>query len=185
MRQDPAINYVDDKKSDIVAALIARDGDICFYCPEPFSGDSNDKFGRTIDHYHSVDWCKRQGLPFLKIHGMENLVLAHKACNSKKSNRAWLDDGTLEPRARDAKVHVERVPICDTCMTGRLLYPGEFCHVCGVGARPSVAPAMLQRRPSECDHSTTHCWGCHIGIIPRKRAMEDVFGVKPGTENNE
>lgn len=182
MRQDPAMNYIDDKKSDIVAALIARDGDVCFYCPLPFDGDPNDKLGRTVDHYHSVDWGRKNGWGLLEIHGMENLVLSHKACNSKKSNRAWLPDGTLEPRGKEAKVHVERIDVCDTCMTGRLLYPGERCHVCGIDARPIVAPAMLQRRPKECDHDLHHCYLCFIGHIPRKRAMEDVFGVKPGTE---
>lgn len=182
MRQDPAMNYVDDKKSDIVKALIQRDGDQCFYCPLPFDKDSNDKYGRTIDHHHSIDYGRKNGWGFLEIHGMENLRLAHKACNSKKSNRAWLPDGTLEPRGREARVHVERIDVCDFCMSGRLLYPGEECHLCGITARPSVAPAMLQKPPKECDHDVYHCAYCFIGHIPRKRAMEDVFGVESRTE---
>lgn len=182
MRQDPEMNYVDDSKADIIAALIERDGDSCMYCPQPFDPDSNDKHGRTIDHYHSVDYGRKQGWDFLKIHGMQNLVLAGKSCNSKKSNRAWLEDGTLESRGRQKGPAVLRIDVCDTCSTGRLLYPGEFCPDCGIGARPEVAPSMLQRRPNECDHDQFHCYMCFIGHIPRKRAMEDVFGIKPETE---
>ena len=178
-RNDEALNYVDDPKAVIIAALIERDGDECAYCDEPFDPDPNDKHGRTIDHYHSVHFGRTHGWTFIDIHGMGNLTLAGKSCNSRKSNRAWRDDGTLEPRGREQKVYIPKTEVCDTCNSGRNLYPGEFCHICGIGARPEIAPSMLQRRPNECDHDTTHCYLCFIGHIPRKRAMEDVFGFDP------
>ncbi len=177
MEEVMVVHYIDTPKRETIVFLVARDGDQCAYCDVPFRDEQDHRHSRTVDHYHSIDWCRRQGWTMDKIHDAENLVLAHKMCNSVKSNRAWQEDGTLEPRGRIRAPKVHKVPICITCESGRLLLHGEVCTVCGSGPQPATAPRHLQRQPKDCDHHRHHCFMCFIGHIPRSRAFSDVFGV--------
>jgi len=161
-------NYVDTQRDVIVDALVQIYGDNCFYCEKDFVDEQDHRYSRTVDHYHSQDWCKKQGYSFEQTHGMQNLVLAHKVCNSQKSNREWLEDGTLAPRGRQRPVKLPRPEYCETCASGRLLLFGETCEVCGSGPQPAQAPKMYQRTPKECSHSgPEHCWMCYLGFVER------------------
>ena len=161
-------NYIDTQRDLLVDALVQMHGDNCAYCDKPFVNEQDHKYSRTVDHYHSQDWCKRNGLSFEETHGMGNLRLAHKVCNSTKSNRAWLDDGTLEPRGRVRVAKGPRPEICETCMSGRILLVGEVCKDCGSGPQPAAAPTAYRKSTRECSHSgEEHCGYCFIGIIPR------------------
>lgn len=167
-------NYIDTQRDVLVDALVQVYGDECFYCDIPFVDEQDHKHSRTIDHYHSQDWCRNSGRSFEETHGMENLVLAHKVCNSQKSNREWLDDGTLAPRGRVRTVKAPRPAVCDTCVSGRLLLIGETCPDCGSGPQPANAPKMYQKSPKECTHSgLDHCWMCYLGFLPRESEFAD------------
>lgn len=176
MQPTRKISYTETPKKEIQAALIARDGDKCAYCPEPFDEGDNDKHSRTIDHYHSVDYGRRNGWTEDEIHGFDNLRLAGKSCNAKKSNREWLEDGTLAPRGRERRAKVPRPELCETCMSGRLLFIGETCEICGSGPQPASAPSSTQKSPKQCSHAGfDHCWMCFIGLVPRKSALQTII----------
>lgn len=166
-------NYVDTQRDLLVDALVQLYGDRCFYCPIEFTNEENHKYSRTVDHYHSQDYCKKNGFDSMATHGMKNLVLAHKVCNSNKSNREWREDGTLEPRGRVRVPKGPRPELCETCMSGRLLLVGETCPVCNSGPQPATAPKMYQKTPKECSHSgMDHCYMCYLGFTPRKSPLE-------------
>lgn len=176
MQTHKELNYLRDSKQEILAALIERDGDQCAYCEKTdFHSDPNHVNGRTIDHYHSIDFCTSEGWDSEDTHSLSNLRLACKTCNARKSNRRWLPDGTLEPRGR-VKVHVPRPEICDTCMNGRLLLKDEICDVCGSDPQPRSFPAYAQKRPKDCSHGfvdpADHCWLCVIGLVERRSATD-------------
>lgn len=169
---ETTIHYKNTPKKEIVAALIERDGDICAYCPKPFDEAREGPMSRTIDHYHSVDYGTRNGWTDDEIHGFDNLRLAHRECNSRKSNREWIAEGVLEPRGRTKAPKAPRPEMCDTCMSGRLLLPGENCLDCGSDPQPRVAPRSTQKTPKECSHAGyDHCWLCFLGMVPRKSAI--------------
>lgn len=161
-------NYIDTQRDLLVDALAQRDGDTCFYCHAEFVNEQDHKRSRTLDHYHSQDYCRSKGFSFEDTHGLQNLVLSCKGCNSSKSNREWLDDGTLQPRGRVRAVKGPRPEVCGTCMSGRLLLMGESCPDCGSGPQPAAAPGAYRKSTRECSHSgAEHCGYCFIGIIPR------------------
>lgn len=169
----PDYNYVDTQRDLLVDALVQIYGDRCFYCPEKFVNEQDHKFSRTVDHYHSQDYCKKNGFSFEETHGLENLVLSHKLCNSNKSNREWLEDGTLAPRGRVRPVKKPRPEVCETCYSGRLLFIGENCPDCGSGPQPASAPKAYQVSPKECSHAGyEHCWLCFLGFVARKTPLE-------------
>lgn len=165
---DDDLLYGEVPTREIVQALVRRDGDQCVYCDVPFAPGQDSKWSRTVDHYHSIDWCRKQGWSAQDTHGMANLRLAHRACNSVKSNREWLEDGTLAPKPNPRPVKVARPTICTTCNSGRKLYPGETCVICGGGAQPTTAPTMIKRPPTLCDHRTYLCSFCFV-IQPELR----------------
>ena len=161
-------NYIDTQRDLLVDALARRDGDACFYCGCDFVDEQDHKRSRTVDHYHSQDFCRKNNFTFEQTHGMENLRLSCKACNSQKSNREWLDDGTLAPRGRVRTVKAPRPELCDTCMSGRILLHGEVCPTCNSGPQPASAPGAYKKTPKECSHSgLDHCWYCFLGLVPR------------------
>ena len=66
------------KKLSYIELLIGQNG-LCFYCGKPMSHRSEDKLvGFTKDHFYPK--CKGN-----KLNG--NVVLAHRLCNEKKSDR--------------------------------------------------------------------------------------------------
>lgn len=172
-------NYVDTQRDLLVDALVQMYGEACAYCEHEFVNEQDHKYSRTIDHYHSQDWCRRNGYSFDETHGIKNLVLAHKICNSNKSNREWLEDGTLAPKGRVRAVKKPRPVLCETCFSGRLLFIGETCDDCGSGPQPAPAPAAYQVSPKECSHSGfSHCWMCWLGMVKRV----DPLPFQAGTE---
>lgn len=165
-------NYMDTQRDVLVDALVQIYGDECFYCDVEFINEENHKYSRTVDHYHSQDYCKKHGFSFIETHGIQNTVLAHKVCNSNKSNREWREDGTLAPRGRERKAKSPRPELCDTCFSGRLLLVGEKCARCGSGPQPATAPRAYQRKPKECSHDgPEYCWRCFLGQVPRKSEL--------------
>lgn len=170
---------IDDKilsKQETVNLIIERDGDNCCICHLPLEDD------KTLDHWIPLS---KEG-----TWDLENLKLAHRKCNTYKGNRMPNEDGTLPPLKRELKAQQkavrrsERPVICDECMSGRLLLPGEHCPICGSGAQPYMAPKALQVSPKECNHSTQNCWMCWLQLIPRVPAIVDVLdGEYSGQED--
>lgn len=155
-------------RRDVVAQLLDRDGNICGICKKEFK--ENELI--TLDHIHPLskggEWT------------IENLQNSHQQCNSKKSDRIYLENGELEPLPRQEKIaravrRSQRPTICETCMSGRLLLIGEICPDCNSGPQPAVAPKALQVEPKKCDHDVHHCWLCYLGFVTRTSAIVSVL----------
>lgn len=158
------------RQAEVIQELIARDGDFCsFYdCPGDRYKFTNENF-RTIDHH----------VPRSKggTDDMENYRLMHFKCNNKKSDRLYLEDGTLEPLPyREPKNKTVKRDPCETCYEGRLLLKGELCPVCGISPMPASAPAYSQKRPKDCSHAgEDHCWACYLGFAEREDAITNII----------
>jgi 5-methylcytosine-specific restriction endonuclease McrA len=175
-------------RDHIVASLVKRDGLTCQYPGEEhdldLKGTGHDEV--TIDHWWPQSYGLSHGWTPEEIWELSNLKLMCKRHNARKGDRLPLEDGTLPPHPRDLlPLHQTRadksgrVDVCETCESGRLLFAGEFCDICGSGPQPTTFPKYLQRSPKECDHRFYHCWWCTVeepGL--RTRAYEDVFGVE-------
>lgn len=163
----------------IIDLLSERDGDVCKYpgCGTPFT----DERPPTIDHWKPQWWCKEQGWTFDEMWDLDNLVLMHRSCNAKKSDLVPNDDGTLPAKVPSSRIlrqraRAARPTLCDTCMNGRLLMPGEDCpDGCGFECSPKVAPKVLQVKPKECDHDEHHCWMCYLGFVDRKSTLDSMI----------
>ena len=94
-------DYVSTPKPVLRKLLAELHGDMCYYCQNEFTDTQDDALSRTIDHYHSQEYCEENGWSFLDTHGITNLVLAHKKCNARKSNRRW----TVEGQRRSVQRH--------------------------------------------------------------------------------
>jgi hypothetical protein len=157
-------------RDEMIDILLERDGNICKF---PECGKTLDRETATIDH-----WVPRsRGGTW----DLENLRLMHKRCNAVKGDRIPNPDGSLprlkreEIAYRRAEKRGERPEVCETCMSGRLLFPGETCPDCDSGPQPAMAPSSLQVSPKHCDHSTHHCWMCFLGFVERKSAIITVL----------
>lgn len=163
-------------RQEIVAALTKRDGYRCTYpgCALPFD---DDKHAVTIDHKFPQSKARAAGWTEEQINDLSNLQLQGKRCNAKKGDLVYLPDGTLPERRGDKAVpKAQRPELCDTCYSGRILFPGEFCPDCNGTAQPASMPRVLQRPPRECDHAKFICWACGpLGIIERKEAFRVVI----------
>ena len=151
-------------KAEVIQALIERDGYVCTYpdCTVEYSAIPDHKWSITIDHIHPQAAGRADGWTPEEINHIDNLQLMHKACNAKKSDLLYNEDGTLPSRGRPRAVKTERPQTCDLCMNGRLLLPGEICELCESEPQPKLHPRSLQRDPKECDHSTYLCWMCNV-----------------------
>lgn len=173
-------------KAETIKELIERDGFRCMYptsptefCDKPLEVEENARHSVTIDHIYPKARAKAEGWTFEQIWGLENLQLMGKACNAKKSDLLYNDDGTLPEKYRDRTIKVPRPDNCDFCMNGRLLNLDETCPLCYSGPQPATFPKVLQRTPKECDHHAFHCWMCLVHQPElRVPAYEDVFGVE-------
>jgi hypothetical protein len=162
-----------------IEALIERDGYKCQFpgCRLPFDPDPESRYGRSLDHIYPQVRAKADGWTFEQIWGLDNLQLMHRVCNSRKSDLTYDEDGNLPISNRTRAVKGPRPEFCLLCENGRALYPGEECPECFSGPQPAAWPAVLQKTPKQCDHSTYHCWLCVIGHVPRKAAIERIaFG---------
>lgn len=153
-----------------IRLIIERDGPDCFLCGEPFT--KNQKI--TIDH-----WIPRAAGGTEEI---DNLRIAHKICNVRKSDLIPLDDNTVPmkpPRPVKRKKGILRSEImarfCDVCENGRKLGPDDICNQCGSLPGPAENPRYLKRRAPDCDHSSFWCWACSIGIVEKRPAMIELI----------
>lgn len=172
------IHYLDSPRREVIAALQNRDGYDCYYC-EAMLDDEN----RTVDHVIPQRIGKEKGYSSAEIHGIDNLVLSCRRCNSKKADRMLNSDGTLPPRRpnrferRAAKG--QRKGVCETCMSGRILLEGEECPDCGSGPQPQSYPTAYKKEPRDCSHGwddpKDHCWYCMLGFVERRPAIESVL----------
>lgn len=148
-------------RQETIEFLKKRDGDYCRFpgCDRPF--DKKDI--RTVDHVYPKHLAKRDGWTYEEIESLDNKQIMHRTCNARKGHVPYDANGNLAIPEKEPKViKVVRPELCELCMSGRLLLPGENCPVCLTGPQPARYPGSLQRKPKECDHSTYHCWVCVI-----------------------
>lgn len=171
-------------REDSINEILRRDGDGCQYpgCELPFVEGTNHE--RTIDHVVPQSWAKQQGWTYEQIWAVSNLQLMGRKCNALKSDRLPNDDGTLPALPSDGRIKAgdksARPIACETCGEGRMLLDGETCDVCGSGPQPQKTPRMYQKSPKECSHGfgdepREHCWLCHLGMVPRRSALDVII----------
>ncbi len=168
------MGYGSLSRQEIIEALSKRDGYQCYFpeCDKPFSETNLP----TIDHWYPQEYCKKNGWTYEEIHDLSNLKLLCRTHNILKNNIVPNADGSVDlPARRPYTAKSERQAVCDTCYSGRLLFAGEFCDVCGSGPQPATAPQYLQVNVKDCDHDTNFCSFCYIGIYPRKSALEKLI----------
>lgn len=158
-------------RAELVLALIDRDGDRCIYCLRDFSVRE-----RTIDHVYPQRRAKEDGWTYEQIWSLDNLALACKPCNAKKSDQLLLPDGTIPVRKertfryrRDKRA--QREELCTSCNAGRDLGPDEICVSCNSGPMPERYPRWAKMKSADCDHEAFWCWACSIGIVARPDAV--------------
>lgn len=163
-------------KKDIVLIIAERDGYLCFLCSKPF----NQKESPTLDHWYPKSLGGSDEL--------SNLRLAHKTCNTRKSDSIPNEDGTIPVRPPKVRSETRRKikknlqkKVCHHCSNGRKLLNGESCKNCGSLAGPSRAPHYLKKKANECDHSSYWCWACSIGIVERQSTL---MGLIVGEQSN-
>lgn len=153
---------LDMTKAEVFAYLKDRDGDRCTFpgCTRPL-GDSKDI--DTLDHIYPQYLAKQAGWTRAETDALENLQVMHKTCNAIKGHQLPDENGEFKVPVREPRsIKGPRPELCETCYSGRLLFPGEECYDCGSGPQPAVAPLVFQRKPKDCDHSTYLCWLCHV-----------------------
>lgn len=149
-------------REETVEFLKSRDGDQCMFpgCERPLD-DVKDI--NTFDHIYPQYLAKRDGWTRAQTDALDNLQLMHKTCNALKGHQLPDENGMFQIPVREPKVvKGPRPELCELCISGRLLLPGENCPDCGIGPQPARWPGSLQRKPKECDHSTYHCWLCTV-----------------------
>jgi hypothetical protein len=163
-------------RSDLVLALIKRDGDHCRYCKRDF-----DKRERTIDHVYPQRRAYEDGWTYAQVWDLKNLALACKPCNARKSDHLLDENGNIPARKertfryrRDKRANRPDQP-CVECDNGHNLFIDEVCAACGVSAQQY--PRSAKVKAPDCDHAITWCWACSIGITERKGAIEMLFGM--------
>lgn len=160
-------------RQEQIDILTERDGYVCMFpgCEEPLA--ESGKHMVTIDHIFPQMLAKADGWTYDQINDISNLQLMGKTCNARKGHLLPDASGNFAVKPVEVKIaKTERPAVCETCYAGRILLPGEECFDCGGGPQPAVAPASLQKKPKDCDHSDYHCWMCFLDFIPRKRALD-------------
>lgn len=159
--------YLEDgsevSRQEMVEQLLTRDGNRCMFpeCTRPFD---EDRHFVTIDHVYAQTLAKADGWEPESIHGIANLQLMGRSCNTRKGSFEYNDDGTLDVPARVPKLpKAKRPEYCKHCESGRLIFPGDTCEVCGIGAQPTTAPGVFKKEIKECSHSGDwHCRRCFV-----------------------
>jgi len=158
--------YVDGyeiTRQEMVVELLKRDGNKCMFpdCTKEFD---EDKHNITIDHVYAQVLAKADGWELESIHGMANLQLMGRSCNTRKGSFEYNDDGTLDVPARMPKLaKAKRPEFCKHCESGRLIYPGDYCGVCDISAQPTTAPGVFRKDINKCDHrKPNHCRRCFV-----------------------
>jgi len=179
------MTVIDNTRLDrdtIISELRVRDGDNCKLpsCGKPLDFSITEGPQRvTIDHQYPQARARQDGWTERQIWDLSNLDLMHRACNARKSDKVYNDDGTLpeSPSRQKAVDKSNRPMVCNLCESGRLLLEGETCELCGSGPQPATAPRYLRVKPSECSHGwgdnpDEYCWMCFIGHVERKPAID-------------
>src|ERR1700740_2670892 len=89
-------------RSELVLALIERDGDECRYCHRDFSVRE-----RTIDHVYPQSRAFEEGWTYEQVWSLDNLALACKPCNAKKGDLLLDENGEI-PRRRERTFRYRR-----------------------------------------------------------------------------
>lgn len=163
-------------RAEIVAALLARDGNRCMYpgCDSELDFDAEGSREVTIDH-HMPQWYGREnGWTSEEIWDLSNLRLMHKRCNAKKGDLIPNEDGTLpERKVRTFRYRRQkragRPELCVVCDNGHNLAPDEVCADCGADAQRF--PRWAKVKYNECDHELMWCWACSIGVVERPSSI--------------
>lgn len=170
-------------RSELVLALIERDGDECRYCHRDFAQRE-----RTIDHVYPQSKAFADGWSYEQVWDLSNLALACKPCNAKKGDQLLDADGNIPKRnertfryRRDKRAL--RAEVCTSCNVGRNLGPDEVCASCGSGPMPERFPRWAKMPSADCDHEAFWCWACSIGIIERAGATEMLLIRNEGQED--
>lgn len=170
-------------RSELVLALIERDGDECRYCHRDFSVRE-----RTIDHIFPQSKAYEAGWTYEQVWDLTNLALACKPCNAKKGDQLLDENGEIPSRKertfryrRDKRAM--RAEVCVSCNAGRNLGPDEICMSCGSGPMPERFPRWAKMPSHECDHEAFWCWACSIGIVDRVGATEMILIKGEGQED--
>lgn len=167
-----------ETRAQVTEFLKRRDGDECQYpgCSLPFVDEADHNLSRTIDHVYPQARARMEGWSMEEINSMDNLALMHKKCNARKKDFIYNADGTLPvPVSRIKNIKSERPMICNLCDSGRSLYEGQTCPLCGAKPSPHSFPKYLQREPKECDHAEFHCWGCVTGILAERKSVKSMM----------
>lgn len=178
-----AAKHARPPRAELVLALIQRDGDLCRYCERDFSQRE-----RTIDHVYPQARAFAEGWSYEKVWSLDNLALACKPCNAKKSDQILNEDGTIPHRRertfryrRDKRA--ARSEVCMSCDNGHNLFIDEICAACGCDAQRF--PRSAKVKFSDCDHALSWCWACSIDVVPRVGATEMLFGLAGPIEGHE
>lgn len=171
-------------RAALVLALIERDGDSCVYCHRDFRVRE-----RTLDHVYPQSRAFAEGWSYERVWSLDNLALACKPCNAKKSDTLLDENGEIQKRRentfryrRDRRANRSDEP-CGYCDNGHNLFMGEVCAQCGVNAQQF--PRSAKVKASDCSHGITWCWACSIGIVERTEALSMLFGIGGQMEGQE
>lgn len=168
-------------RQEVIDILAERDGYHCLFpgCTTPLADEG--KWMVTLDHIYPQALARRDGWTTEQINDVTNLQLMHKSCNARKGHLVYDDEGNLPLKQREPKAVAksERPAVCETCYSGRLLFPGEECYDCGSGPQPAATPKATQKTPKECSHSGhDHCWMCYLGFVERSSAFSHIVTGK-------
>jgi hypothetical protein len=162
---------------EIIDLLVTRDGDICQW-PDgcDFAWDEKNHM-RTIDHRYPKFLARQEGWTQEEIDHIDNLQLMCKYHNTIKGHQLPDENGMFRVMSRPERpIKMARPELCETCYSGRILFPGEECPDCGGGPQPACAPTATQKRPKECSHSGyDHCWMCYLGFVERSSALQNLM----------
>jgi hypothetical protein len=154
---------VEVEKEFVVEFLLSRDGNRCMFpgCTKPFD---DDKHSLTLDHIYPQVRAKEDGWEYESIHDVGNLHLMGKSCNTKKGDITYNEDGTLNVPEKTPKLpKAKRPEYCKHCESGRSLFLGDNCNVCGLGPQPTTAPGVFRKDINKCDHKKpNHCRRCWV-----------------------
>ena len=155
-------------RSELVAALVERDGTKCMFpgCGAELDLTITDGPREvTLDHWIPQWYGKEHGWTREEIWGLDNLFLMEKKCNAKKGERIPNEDGTLPARPQSTfkfrrQKRAGRPELCGECDNGHNLFVGEICANCGCNAQRFPKDAKV--RFGDCDHEILWCWVCSI-----------------------
>jgi len=157
-------------RKEKVQLIVERDGPDCFLCKQPFTK----KQGITLDH-----WIPKSAGGTDEV---SNLRLAHKKCNTLKSDLIPKDDSTVPIKEREPKPVKKEIlrsgimeRFCENCENGRKISSENHCSKCGSGPGPKTNPRFLKRKSPDCDHNIFWCWACSIGIVDKKSATQHLI----------